>query len=172
MLPKPRVDIIIIMISACTKWTALMNRPENNFRLGAIGNLISSPITLVRQGYKIHNQFSENCYWLVIGDLQKKAFVQACSAFWSYYLLSYNPNILAMLNLVLTLSLIYPFLAFFWRPSTLFWYQSVCHAIVGCSWSSPNPEVVWTVLFSICCYVSDIIFKNLPYSQTGNSLPF
>ena len=24
-------------------------------------------MTLVRQGYKIHNQFSQNCYWLVIG---------------------------------------------------------------------------------------------------------
>ena len=28
----------------------------------------SSLITLVRQGYKIHDQFSENCYWLVIGN--------------------------------------------------------------------------------------------------------
>ena len=28
----------------------------------------SGLMTLVRQGYKIHNQFSDNCYWSVIGS--------------------------------------------------------------------------------------------------------
>ena len=48
---------------------------------GAVRNLISGLITLARQGYKIHNLFSENCYWLVIGDSKKKAFVQAYPTF-------------------------------------------------------------------------------------------
>ena len=72
----------------------------------------SGQIALVRQEYKIHNQFPENCYWLVIGDSKKKAFVQVCPTFLSYYLLSHNLNILETLNLVLTLSSIYLFLAF------------------------------------------------------------
>ena len=32
----------------------------------------SNLITLVRQGYKIHNQFSESCYWLVIGSIVQR----------------------------------------------------------------------------------------------------
>ena len=78
-----------------------------------IKKMISSGlITLVRQVYKIYKQFSENCYSLVNRDSKRKAFVQVYRSFWSYYLLSYNPNILETLNLVLTLSLIYPFIAF------------------------------------------------------------
>ena len=38
-------------------------------------------IMFVRQGYKIHNQFSENCYWLIIGDSKKKVFVQVYFTF-------------------------------------------------------------------------------------------
>ena len=64
------------MIGACAKWTALMKRPENNPDFRSVRNLISGLITLVRQGYKTHNQFSESCYWLVIGDSRRKAFVQ------------------------------------------------------------------------------------------------
>lgn len=37
---------------------------------------LTNLITLFRQGYKIHNKFSETCYWLVNGDSKKKVFVQ------------------------------------------------------------------------------------------------
>ena len=80
-----------------------------------IKKMISSGlITLVRQVYKIYKQFSENCYSLVNRDSKRKAFVQVYHSFWSYYLLSYNPNILETLNLAHTLFLIYPFLAWPW----------------------------------------------------------
>ena len=55
---------------------------------------------------------------MVIEDSEKKTFVQVYNTFSTYYLLSHNPNILETLNLVLTLSLIHPFLALFedYRP--------------------------------------------------------
>ena len=56
-----------------------------------------------RQGYQIHNRFSKNCYWLVIVDLKKKHLFKSIAHF--------NFTI-CYLNLVLTLSLIYPFFTF------------------------------------------------------------
>ena len=39
----------------------------------------SGLITLVIQGYKIHNQFSENCYWLVIRSTVQRFLRRGCS---------------------------------------------------------------------------------------------
>ena len=135
------------MIGACTKWAALMNQLENISNFGTVGNLISDLITLVRQGYETHNPFSENGYWLVIEDSKKKTFVQIYNTFSTYYLLSHNPNILEKLNLVLTLSLIHPFLALFedyWPCFDTSWSVTLLLATAEAppAWSPANTPLV------------------------------
>ena len=100
------------MIDVCVKWTALMNRPENKFRLWGRRKFNFWPNRTsqirVQNTQSILGELLLVDYW----RFKKESICSILSHILILLLLSYNPNILGKLNLVLTLSLIYPFLAF------------------------------------------------------------
>ena len=88
----------------------------------------------------------------------------------SYYLLSYNPNILETLNRVLTLSLIYPFVAFSEGHQTCFDNSRSVMPLLAAS-EVPPAERLFKSYFSGFT-VDLVIFKKFSYSRIGMSLCF